>query len=123
MRKNWQTKCQTHLNREKKQPTKKVNVFLWDWSNEDPRQLVCTKVSNYSEGEWILSMYSKSHLVYDSYSNVWDACKYFRVADNYSDDDEPMSAPVVSLIGLQTIILLMMRPCLALPLVPLCLTH
>jgi hypothetical protein len=67
---------QTQLNCEKKLPTKKVDVFLWDWSDEDSEQLVCTRV-NMREGEDILSSYPDSQLVYNLYSNVWDACEYF----------------------------------------------
>jgi hypothetical protein len=67
---------QTWLNCKKKLPTKKVDVFLWDWSDEDSEQLVCTRV-NRREGENILSSYPDSQLVYNLYSNVWDACKYF----------------------------------------------
>jgi hypothetical protein len=81
---------ETRLNREKKPPLKKVDVFVWDWSNEDPQQLVRTKVTR-REGEEILSYYKESQLVYDSYSNVWDACEYFgQPDDDDSDsDDDP----------------------------------
>ena len=76
---------QTHLNREKKPPIKKVNIFLWDWSDEDPLQLVRTMVTR-CEAEDIVSSYSDSHLVYNSYSNVWDTCEYFGEQSNDNDD-------------------------------------
>ena len=85
-------KRQARLNRERKPPIKKVDVFLWDWSDEDPHELVCTRVTR-REGEDILSSYSDLQLVYDPYSNVWDACKYFGETDNNSDD-EPMFCPL-----------------------------
>ena len=76
---------QTRLNRKKKPPIKKVNVFLWGWSDEDPLQLVHTMVTR-REAEDIVSSYSDSHLVYNSYSNVWDACEYFGEQSNDDDD-------------------------------------
>ena len=48
----------------------------WDWSDEDPEQLIHTRVNRW-EGEDILSLYSDLQLVYNPYSNVWDACEYF----------------------------------------------
>ncbi|KAF8817374.1 hypothetical protein BYT27DRAFT_7247266 [Phlegmacium glaucopus] len=36
---------QTCLNRKRKPPIRKVDVFLWDWSDEDPHQLVRTRVT------------------------------------------------------------------------------
>jgi hypothetical protein len=79
---------QIRLSREKQPPSKKVDVFLWDWSNEDPQQLVRTRVTR-REGEDILSSYSNSQLVYDSFSNAWDACEYMGQHDD-DDDDESM---------------------------------
>jgi len=89
------SKRETCLNRERKPPLKKVNVFVWDWSDEDPQQFVRTKVATKQEGEDILSTYKDSHLVYDSFSNVWDACEYFGepADDDDSDDDVPMLDP------------------------------
>ena len=84
-------KCQAHLNRERKPPIKKVDVFLWDWSDEDPHELVHTRVTR-QEGEDILSSYSDSQLVYNLYSNIWDACEYFGETDNDSNN-EPMFRP------------------------------
>ena len=78
---------QTWLNCKKKLPTKKVDVFPWDWSDEDSQQLICTRV-NRREGGDILSLFSNSQLVYDPYSNIWDACEYFGPDDN--NDDEPV---------------------------------
>lgn len=92
---------QTRLNRERKPPVNKVDVFLWDWSDEDPQQLVRTKV-NRREGGDILSSYSDSQLVYDSFSNVWDACAYFGDPDDDGDDESvdgcevPVSTPIPS---------------------------
>ena len=83
---------QTRLNRESKPPVRKVDVFLWDWSDEDPQQLVRTKVAR-REGEDILSSYPNSQLVYDSYSNVWDACKYFGPNDD-SDDESVVGCEI-----------------------------
>jgi len=84
------SQCQTRLNRQRKPPVKKVDVFLWDWSDEDPQLLVRTRV-NRREGEDILESYSNSQLVYDPYSNVWDACEYFGANDDDDDDDNPMA--------------------------------
>ena len=42
------------------------------------------------EDEDILSSYSDSQLVYNSYSNVWDACKYFGDSNNDDGDDDPV---------------------------------
>ena len=80
---------QTCLNHEKKPPIKKVNVFLWDWSDEDPLQLFRTMVTR-CEAEDIVSSYSDLHLVYDSYSNVWDTCGYF---GEQSNDDSVVPTP------------------------------
>ena len=87
---------QTCLNHEKKPPIKKVNVFLWDWSDEDPLQLVRTMVTRH-EAEDIVSSYSDLHSVYNSYSNVWDTCKYFGEQsnndDNIGNDDSVVLTP------------------------------
>ena len=83
---------QTRLNRERQPPVRKVNVFLWDWSDEDPEQLVRTKVAR-REGEDILSSYPNSQLVYNSYSNVWDACEYFGPNDD-SDDESVVGCEI-----------------------------
>src|SRR5271156_2036119 len=83
---------QTRLNRERQPPVRKVDVFLWDWSDEDPEQLVRTKV-NRQEGEDILSFYTTSQLVYDSYGNVWDACEYFGPNDDRDDEGASTSTP------------------------------
>jgi hypothetical protein len=40
------------------------------------------------EAKDIVSLFSETHLVYDSYSNVWDACKYFGEQSNDDDDDD-----------------------------------
>ena len=49
------------------------------------------------EAEDIVSSYSDSHSVYDSYSNVWDACKYFGEQsnndDNIGNDDSVVLTP------------------------------
>ena len=86
------TQQQTRLNRERKPPIKKVDVFVWDWSDEDPQQLVRTKVTR-REGEDILSSYPDSQLVYNSFSNVWDVCDYMGEPDSDSDDDEFRMGP------------------------------
>ena len=88
-----QVERQTRLNHKRKPPVKKVDIFLWDWDDEDSQQLVYTKVTR-CEGEDILSSYSNSQLVYDSYSNVWDACEYFGESDN---DDLSNNGCVVSI--------------------------
>ena len=85
---------ETRLNRERKPPIKKVHVYHWDWSDEDPLQLVRTKVTR-REGEDILSSYLDSQLVYDAHTNVWDACEYFGLPDDDSDD-ESVFGPVPS---------------------------
>ena len=79
-------KHQSRLNQARQLPIKKVNVFLWDWSNEAPQELVCKKV-NRQEGEDIISSYLSLCLIYDSHSNVWDACEYFGVPDDDLVDD------------------------------------
>jgi hypothetical protein len=89
---------QARLNRERKPPTTNVVVFSWNWSDEDPHQLVRTRVTR-REGGDILSAYSDSQLVYDSYSNVWDACEYFGQSDDDPDDmsiGSPSSASTLS---------------------------
>jgi hypothetical protein len=83
---------ETRLNRERKPPIKKVDVFVWDWSNEDPQQLVRAKVAR-REGEDILTAYPESQLLYDSFSNVWDTCEYFGEPDNNSDDEFMFGPP------------------------------
>jgi hypothetical protein len=80
------------LNRARKPPIKKVDVFRWDWSDDDPKQLVRTKVTR-REGEEIITTYDDPLLVYDPFSNVWDACEYFGEPDNAQDVDFPMSHP------------------------------
>jgi hypothetical protein len=91
---------QTRVNRERKPPIKKVDVFSWDWSDEDPLQLVRTRVTR-REGEDILSSFSDSQLVYDSYSNVWDACDYFGQPDDDTDDESSAlpHAPITSVVA------------------------
>jgi hypothetical protein len=93
MEKETPAQRQTRINRERKPPIKKVDVYLWDWSDEDPLQLVRTRVTR-REGEDILSNYRNSHLIYDSYSNVWDACEYFGQPDEDSDDESVVGCVV-----------------------------
>ena len=86
------SKRDTRLNRQRNPPIRKVKVFVWDWSDEDPEQFVRTKVTTAREAEEIISSYKDSYLVYDPFSNAWDACEYFGkpADDDDSDDDVPM---------------------------------
>ena len=89
------SKREIRLNRDRRPPIKRVAVFVWDWSDEDPKQFVRTKVATNREAEDILSTYKESYLVYDPFSNVWDACEYFGepADDDDLDDDVPMFDP------------------------------
>src|SRR5271156_3065774 len=93
MEKETPAQRQTRINRERKPPLKKVDVYLWDWSDEEPLQLVRARVTR-REGEDILSNYRNSHLIYDSYRNVWDACEYFGQPDEDSDDESVVGCVV-----------------------------
>jgi hypothetical protein len=77
---------QKRLNRERKPPQTKVEVFVWDWSDEDPLQLVRIRVTTNRERTEALESHSSSQSIYDGWSNEWDLCEYFGVSDNNDDD-------------------------------------
>ena len=77
---------QTCLNHERKPPIK-VEVYVWDWSEEDPLQLVCTQVLTNRECKDILESFSPAQLIYNSWSNEWDLCEYFGPSDDNEDED------------------------------------
>ena len=79
--------CQTHLNCERKPPINKVEVYIWDWSEEDPLQLVHTRVLTNRECKDILESFSPAQLIYNSWSNEWDLCEYFGLSDDNKDED------------------------------------
>jgi hypothetical protein len=76
------------LNRERKPPQKKVEVFVWDWSDEDPLQLVRIRVMTNRERQDALESYSPSQSIYNSWSNEWDLCDYFGDSGDDDNDDE-----------------------------------
>jgi hypothetical protein len=78
---------QTRLNRERKPPQNKVEVFIWEWSEEDPLQLVRIRVTTNRERKDALESHSSSQLIYNSWSNEWDLCDYFGGSDDDDDDD------------------------------------
>lgn len=77
---------QKRLNRERNPPQKKVEVFVWDWSDEDPLQLVRIRVTTNRERTEALESHSSSQSIYNGWSNEWDLCEYFGKSDD--DDDE-----------------------------------
>ena len=64
-----------------------MDVYVWDWSDEDPLQLVRTRVTTNRECKDALESHSLSQSIYDSWSNQWDLCEYFGESD-YDDDDD-----------------------------------
>ena len=76
--------CQTCLNRERKPPINKVEVYVWDWSEEDPLQLVHTQVLTNRECKDILESFSPAQLIYNY---EWDLCEYFGPSDDNEDED------------------------------------
>ena len=64
--------CQTHLNRERKPPINKVEVYVWDCSEEDLLQPVRTQVLTNRECKAILESFSPAQSIYNSWSNEWD---------------------------------------------------
>jgi hypothetical protein len=64
-----------------------VEVFIWDWSNEDPLQLVQIQVITNREHKDALESHSSLQLIYNSWSNKWDLCNYFGKSDDDDDDD------------------------------------
>ena len=78
---------EARLNRERKPPQNKVEVYIWDWSEEDPLQLVRTRVTTNKERKDALGSFSSSQSVYNSWSNEWDLCEYFGPSDDDEDED------------------------------------
>ena len=89
------------LNREKNPPTASAEVYLWDWSDDDPCELVRTRVP---KGKRECALFSSSlwrH--YDAHLNVWEVCRYFGFAeecpggghngDDTDDEDDDMELP------------------------------
>jgi hypothetical protein len=76
------------LNRERNPPQKKVEVYVWDWSNEDPLQLVRIRVMTNREHQDALESHSSSQSIYNSWSNEWDLCNYFGESDDDDDVDD-----------------------------------
>ena len=79
---------QTRLNRERKPPQNKVPVFVWDWSDEDPLQLVRTRIPTNKECKDALESHRESQSIYNSWSNEWDLCDYFGEEDYDSDEED-----------------------------------
>ena len=77
---------QARLNRERKPPQNKVEVYIWDWSEEDPLQLVRTRVMTNKERKDALGSFSSSQSIYNSWSNEWDLCEYFGPSDDEDED-------------------------------------
>ena len=79
--------CEARLNRERNPPTVSAEVYEWDWSEEDPLVLVCTRIPKKSR-EDTLEGYESSRCRYDSFKNVWDVCQWFNL-DDEKDGDSP----------------------------------
>ena len=78
---------QTRLNHERDPPTVSVEVYEWDWSEEDPLVLVHTRVPVKSHVD-TLEDYEISQCCYDSFKNVWDVCSWFDL-DDEKDGNSP----------------------------------
>ena len=78
---------QACLNYEKKPLQNKVEVYIWDWSEEDPLQLVHTQVMTNKECKDAFGSFASSQSVYNSWSNKWDLCEYFGPSDDNEDKD------------------------------------
>ena len=86
---------QTRLNRERQPPRKKVTVYLWDWSDEDPLQLIRTRVTTQKECLDHLDTFSNSQSIYDSWANEWDLCEYFGDSDDLDEEDDDIEDDIV----------------------------
>ncbi len=97
----------TRLNRERNPPIASADVYLWDWSDEDPCKLVRTRVSKRERERTLFNSFHRRH--YDSRLNAWEVCRYFDFAeqcpgggyDGYDEDEEddldfPSFDPVAS---------------------------
>jgi len=82
---------QRRLNRERKPPQNKVPVYVWDWSDEDPLQLVRIRITTNRESKDALESHRLSQSIYDSWSNEWDLCEYFGEEE---EDEESLSQDV-----------------------------
>jgi hypothetical protein len=76
------------LNRERQPPIRKVGVYVWDWSDEDPLQLIRTRVTTQKECIDLLETFSNSQSIYDSWANEWDLCEYFGDSDEMDDNND-----------------------------------
>ena len=72
---------------QKETPINKVEVYVWDWSEEDSLQLVCAWVLTNREYKDILESFSPAQLIYNSWSNEWNLCEYFGLSDDNEDED------------------------------------
>ena len=78
---------QRRLNRKRNLPQNKVPVFVWDWSDEDPLQLVWIRIPTNKECKDALESHRLSQSIYNSWSNKWDLCDYFGEEDDDLDED------------------------------------
>src|SRR5947209_8186567 len=74
------------LNCERNPPTVMADVFIWNWSEDDPCRLVCLRVPK-QEHESVLFDPLYRHL-YDSRLNVWKVCKHFNSGEGCGDEDD-----------------------------------
>lgn len=72
------------LNRERMQPTKTAQVFVWD---RDPDHLVREEVF-VREREETLAEYGSMQKVYSSFWNQWDCCRAFGPPDASSSEED-----------------------------------
>jgi len=79
---------QTRLNRERNPPQNKVAVYVWDWSDEDPLQLVRTRIPTNKECKDALESHRASQSIYNPWFNQWDLCDYFGEEDDDSDEED-----------------------------------
>ena len=64
-----------------------MEVYVWDWSEKDPLQLVHTQVLANRERKDVLESFSPAQSIYNSWSNEWDLCEYFGLSDDNEDED------------------------------------
>ena len=76
------------LNRERQPSRKKAVVYVWDWSDEDPLQLIRSRVTTQRESIDLLKRFSNSQSIYDSWANEWDLCDYFGDSDEFNDSND-----------------------------------
>lgn len=65
------------LNRQRNPPTVSAEVYLWDWSDDDPCILVRARVLKQDR---VVAIHNPLHRrIYYAPKNVWDVCRYFPV--------------------------------------------